>query len=354
MIRWIKHPNVGTLIALSFSSAILFYLHYLYASAVLFLFIALFSLRFYNRKVPSSHIIVAIAITCLLCLPAIPQLLSIAEKSKYYQFAPEPEIGAIVNVLLKPEIFIYSTAFLITWGIFKIIGGIKGSKNPFTLIFNRPLRNVLPCILMIIFPVAFFILTWWISGVSNLVYRYFFWNIPGKVMIAGFLVSTLNQKSARLLFLSLCVVLSIMIPYNLKENWRDAVAEIRNTADSSTILIYSGLIESQNIIWLDGEKSKYFTTPVRYYWPDNRNQLVPIPIYLESDEQKEYFGRILSNHTNQGGDIYIIARTIGIKNKTSTEILREKMVHNGFKEIKYKKYEGVSLSKWRPIKDNGL
>jgi uncharacterized membrane protein len=354
LIKWIKDQNVGTLVVLSFSSAILFYLHYLYVSAILYLFIVLLSSKLYKNKLPVLRIMITIGLTCLVFLPAVPHLLSLASKAKFYQFAPKPDIREIVTALLIPEILIYSACFLLTYLFFRIIGKFQIYKNG-TLNLNMMPRNALaPIFIMIIFPVAFFLLTWWVSGVSNFVNRYFFWNLPGKALLAGVLFSILNKGGAKFVFLILCVFLSVMTVKESKENWRDAVAEIRNTAGHSSILIYSGLIESQNISWHEKEKYEYFTTPVRYYWPTIQNQVIPLPIYFRSKEQEEYLTQILSNLRIQDEEFYIISRVIGIYNKSSTELLNEKLVHGGFEELKSQNYGWVRLSKWRPIINRSL
>jgi len=226
-----------------------------------------------------------------LSLPALSQLISLANRRAELSFALSPKLIDLVNGIISTPVALY---ILVGVGI-----GILNRAN-----FDRsrfsPTQWRVALIWIASGPIIFFLVSLLGSG-SLWVDRYWLWQVPGVALFAGMILDSLKLGTGRKIAM-ICVVALMMFRESgrqwVTEGWREAVQTINQEASGSPLLVYTGLIESEKIDNFANEKTRaYLLSPLQTY-PIVNHTAQPIPSasnldYIEKNAIKDLKSSIL-------------------------------------------------------------
>jgi hypothetical protein len=134
---------------------------------------------------------------------------------------------------------------------------------------------------------------------------------PGTALLIAWAIRTMRSARTRMVIITGAAVwLGLSTPYpETSSGWRAAAAAVRSVrGDSETpVLVYSELIESRQIEWLeDKEKSSYLLAPVAFY--PIGGAAIPLPWSVEGDAAT-YLEGIAKTRLEQHGRFVLVAAT---------------------------------------------
>jgi hypothetical protein len=149
---------------------------------------------------------------------------------------------------------------------------------------ENPFRDRLGAVLLsswMLLPPIFFYVTSVLGGPQIFVERLFGWNAPALALALAALLLTIAPVENRLLAVAAAALLLLVREEGRVwrgEDWRRvaAVSTAVERAEPMPILAFTGLIESEDMRWLERTANKpYLSAPFEYYPTDAKPLLIP-------------------------------------------------------------------------------
>lgn len=340
--RWISKPNNINLAGISLSIVAIFYLHYLLLPAVSLYFLLVAIGKNDKPSLPLKPLIVCIALTIALCLPALPHLLLLSSKTNLYQFAPKPTFLALVRAILCPELVLSLSIGAILILASRSPSGTSRCKYDLLQIARND-HFGLVLLFWTTAPAIILYCSWLAFGVNNFLDRYQIWQKPGLALVAALIAQALPKAWLRLLYCLSLVIFCNLGQRDWEEDWRGSSIFV-SESQHCHVLLYSGLIESKSISWLNDHQT-YFTTPYRYYDSRGTNEITPLPIFVSNNQQRTYTEHVIRDALNKSTHVCLIARDIGVDGIRSIDMF-QKHLSDGGHLLREKLFQGVILQIW--------
>jgi len=274
-LGWIESKSRHEFAAALTFAALAFYFHYLFGAVIAFE--ALIFLLARSKRPSLSSILIFLAAGSIFFIPGLLQLLSLSTKGSLYNLSAANPSTLIISwpqpnllVLLASAL---AAAVLIKRASFSILG--------------LPAKFYLCAILLwAIFPPLFLLALSALVKSELTLERYYLWYAPGFCLALSLgieLISSLEARRFGVLFLAMmCLIAECERSWKI-EDWRGAIAAVReqyanrSVAPNTPLLFSSGLVESQNIAWLEEPQNfDYLAAPFSYYSLPTKPLLLPI------------------------------------------------------------------------------
>ncbi|MCB0352394.1 MAG: glycosyltransferase family 39 protein [Bdellovibrionales bacterium] len=328
---WNRPLFIGSLVA----AVAAFYTHYMYWPLVLF-----------HLVLPKERGLVKrrlwfVLAYILAILPAVPFLLELKERSALLGLGGTPSWIELVLSLLQPGILLLVFLSLALHdGVLR--RGLRTEKRPI------PLKE---CALLFILPtVALFCLSYLLQTQTLFKEHYLFWRLPFLLLIFSFL---LRKRSVLATYL-LVFFLFAAEPYRAtpNENWRALVGSLSSEVDvngssAPKVLLYSGLLESQNVELLETSEPyrEYLSAPLRAYGYEG--DVVPLPLNPLDQSAEPYLKDIARNISTPDSRVTVAGSNgilvAGVKANQFVEMALRQV---GLFKLKEETFEGSWLQEY--------
>ncbi len=286
LYRLLQKPDWTKTLLYASSLALMFYGHYLFLLIILPHAILLTTKGSPLSSELRMKILFGGLLFLLLAAPGGVHLLDIHSRSGTYFFSKLPNLIDLLKALFPPRLtFALLTAFL------AVICFVPCTVNK----PSKDLSSGLPfvCCLWLTAPILFFCYSH-LSGNSLYFERYYSWSIIGYSLLWGIALQSISAEKARGAIVVLFCLLLAFIPRQwILEDWKGAIEavnkELKEVPDAP-ILLYTGLIELEQIDWLtDHKKAPYLSAPLAVYPLSHESTLIPSS--FEGAKHKAYFNR---------------------------------------------------------------
>ncbi len=278
LVRWLDEQNTGRAVVYAATFAATVLLHYLFLLALVSHATYLLHWKRAGRRLEPRNLAIVVGFGVLFLLPGLPAFLRIlGERSSLSNPYPS-EPHDIFNFVLPPDLVqLLAVAFLIA-------ALVVGTRLR-TAGYRAGMLTLLVAWVAIPAVTLYEISTR--TATYVLVPRYFLMVTPALALLVAAGVRQLRATGAQIVVMGLVAILafrSFATTTHTLEDWRAAAATERSiVTDASTpVLLFSGLIEANQISWLsDPEKASYLNAPAAMYPMNGR--LIPTPFRLEGD-----------------------------------------------------------------------
>ena len=173
--------------------------------------------------------------------------------------------------------------------------------------------------------------------------HYLFYTEPAAALIMGAVVGRMTPESgyrAALAFFTLFLLIAEPFRPIVTEDWRAAVAHMKGRRDADTpILLYSGLIESSDISFLENESHyEYLSAPLRYYYPLVEPCVVLLPYSPYGAKSEAYWARSIESQIAQKEHVIALGSdSISFAGTPVSSIYADRLLESGF-ALKHKQF----------------
>ena len=300
LLRWGDGQRLRDGIACAFAAAIAIYMHYLFALMIVAQFAYLIPRGATAR--PSRARVLALVAGMLVLISPLTTVLVSLWRDRRGVSVPAPDAwGTLVRAIAPPVLLagiflgLSFTALFERWQLRRETADRRALSFAFSLF-------LFPSIALYVFSRT--------SGATLFADRYFLLTIPGLALLVGWGLSRIDSRRAQRIALLAVFVLSA-ISYaktsHTPEGWREAT-EAANRASgtqSIPILVHAGLIESNQISWLnDPAKVNYLDAPLTYY--PVKGTVITLP-YATAPGSIDYLKRIVDGDLLRSRRFVLIA-----------------------------------------------
>jgi hypothetical protein len=264
LLRWLRSGRLRDGVWWAVCAAAACHFHQLFAIAVPLEGVVVLWRVFKGGAVTWRQFVLCALGLAILLLPAIPQALVMRRMGRLLSFAAQPT--AITLVMPLAPIGLLFAAALVAAAAW------AAGKSPG---WARPNSGVeaawLGAVLLIVPAAGFFALSR-LTEIRLFESRYLLPAAPGFVLFWGWLLRCVQPAGVRRISLVASLAISVLLTAGLspavdyrREDWRSAV---RSLPDSGAMLVYSGLVETRHLNWLQApERWGYLAAPVDVYRP---------------------------------------------------------------------------------------
>lgn len=258
-----------------------FYSHYLFALVGVVQLAILWSRRGGVRWMP---LLLGWGVLCLACSPGLYHILLWMRKSETITFNFVPTFLQLLQGVTPRHVAIYFTLSIILGCIWTKVRWIPGRIQDLGWVV----------VAMVCAPLGLYILSI-ATGGTLFVDRYYLWRAVGVALFVGIVFSKIDPRRARgaalVGWLFFAIFLEGLRQWQIEE-WRQSAQFVRQHDRDVPILLYSGLIESEQVDWEGNiEREEYITSPFRAYPAPHR--VIPIPSNLDTPLGKRYYDGVL-------------------------------------------------------------
>lgn len=321
-------------------SVLCIYTHYLFCPLIILSYLFLLRSRSESRSIISKDL-------CLLfitCLPLLPQMLYVFSRRVSISYLPFPDLKEIIISIISLELII-----------------ITGTSVLFSAIIGRYLprwgKTIVPKDILIliffwsVFPVFSIILISYITKSSIFLNRYFVPATGGlSILICIFIYNCSDSLKSFFKAIIFFLFFSILSnPISIKgENWRSAVEFLNNKLNitKSDILLWSGLVESNQITWLlNKNNSSYLKSPIALY--PVKSSIYLLPWSLLPEENQNYLENLINQmRVYNSSQIYFLSR-YRLEDIEEPSRLKEFMLKKGFKYNQLATFHDVTVGEFK-------
>ena len=278
------------------------YTHYLLSPFVIMLYAYLFIAVPERRRS-----IVFDAFLALLCaLPLLPQLRYIIGRRMAINYIPPPSLMRVAEQVFLP--------LKLLFGIISILGAsMLCGEIPRRSAFGLPSRYFWLVLGLLIVPILLLASLSIASGASVFLDRFLvFRNACYAILVMWAILYTCKKinvaKIASIIFIVLCLLEARVLMQS--EDWRTATAVVNNAnlESRSSVLLWSGLIETNTVSWLrDETRKEYLASPLLLYKVNGEVSLLPWSVELP--ENRRYVDELVTALAAGGQkEIFFLAR----------------------------------------------
>ena len=275
----------------------------------------------------------------ILLMPAIPQALVMRNLGRLLSFAAQPAASALVLELMPVGLlFVAALVGVAEWA---------AGRSP---AWARPKSGaeaaLLGAVLLIVPTLGFFTLSR-LTEIRLFESRYLLPAAPGFVVLWGWLLRGIQPAGMRRMSLVATVVMSVLLTAGFspavdyrREDWRSAV---HSMPDSGAALVYSGLVETRHLDWLQApQRWSYLAAPVAVYRPGiSPRGTFLIPFDFDSSGTA-YVERLATGPLRGRDTITVIARR-SFSGPAWVSWLSRFLAGAGFKETRGSVYGAVEV-----------
>lgn len=295
------------------TTVLAYYAHYLFA-AILIVHIGVWLL--YGAKARKCFVFALILIT-LSFIPSFVQLHALLSRRVELTFAAVPSLLAFAQSIFVPYIVVILGLGLVLIRIFTPLSFDTSSCPKKSII--------LALFYFLTAPLIFYFASLIDSGFSLFVQRYFLWYSGGLAMLYAAACLCFKEKRRTSLLLPAIMLLLLLREGDRKwqiEDWHGAVQEGNEIAfkeDLTTMLLYSGLIESKDsYATKDSSVLEYLSAPLQYY--RTKTTVFPLPPIFEIGKSNENFMDWLSEKIKNEEKVLLICNKQNIFRKHSSVV----------------------------------
>lgn len=301
LLRWIKSHKALNAYIWAACSAIAVHLQIMFAVpfGIELVFLLVFGLR---KRSLNSWVLFGPATTAVaLMAPAIPQaLMEFRERSLLEIPLMPPGISDLLRAAV-PVVFV-------PIAILAVVLALKGISNR-KWVWNEALLLGLGLMLI---PFGLFALAQ-VGAVSVFVPRYLLPATPGLIIVCGLILWSVKARWVRGLPLAASVLLAAVIaarsgpiPHYQQEDWRAAASAVKA---AEPLIVYSGLVETRRLDWLDApQRWPFLIAPALAYRPDLSPKTGIVLPFNFGAEEKADVKRRLGTRLQGQKSVAIIAR----------------------------------------------
>lgn len=263
LLAWIRSARWKHGLLWILSAAAATHLHYLFGIAIpVAVVFTLWCIARRRTRISPAHLAFCCAAGVALLLPALPQLRVYAGQRSLLSFLDRPSAGHLLVALLPVYI-------LIALALAAILELLTGKLPRWSAPSSGRDAATLALLLLAIPTVSYFAISRFTST-QLFSARYLLPTAPGLAILWGWLISGIRSVNLRRFSLILVLAVSTflvggtaLMPDYTAEDWRGAVHAL---PESGPLLVYSGLVETRHLAWLQvPERWAYFTAPVSAY-----------------------------------------------------------------------------------------
>jgi mannosyltransferase len=307
LVRWLDGGDWRDAAVFVALASTLWYIHLFYWP--FYLIYALYAgFRLFRRDTPvrPAALAVAAAIVAAALSPVALTALRIAREAQAHAFNPLPTLRNLFYLLHAQVILLCAAA---AWAVRRLVRGPKVSPGAAVLILSWWLA----C------PVALFAYSR-LTGNGVLITRYVSPMLPGMALAVTFAAAFCLRNSwwRPAAFATGAVALAFLgqwhslLPSHEGDNWRDAAAMVRRSADAGTaVLCPSPFIEAQWPVWTPDYKLPGFLySHLNYYALAGRVRLLP---FQPSPESERYTEGLLGSELAPSGKFILYGSTWAVR-----------------------------------------
>jgi hypothetical protein len=347
LLRWLRSGRLSEGLLWAACAAGAGHLHHLFVIA--YPVEVAFSLWriFKGSKAKYWQLVLCCVINAVLLLPAIPQASVMFSQRNLLSYARQPDFLNLLQAL-TPSYLIFAVALVAA------LGWASGDRP----CWMRPKAGreaaALGALVLCVPCSAFFAVSW-LTETRLFESRYLLLTTPGFVLLWGWLLRGVEPASVRRI--SLIATLAIMairiggisvVPSYPGEDWRSAV---RSMPNSGGVLVYSGLVESRRIDWLQSaERRGYLAAPLIVYRPDiSPSESFVLP-FNHGDSEQAYVEGLLAGPLRERERITVVVRA-AFSGPVWLSWLSQRLTSTGFRRMREEEFSAVQVAVF--VRDGG-
>ena len=308
---WVDTRKKKGIILFVCSLVLSFYAHYLFILSALLPLLWFLIVLEKERRSYKSLLFITLS-TILLALPGLFQMWALHLRRESLFFSPSPTFARLMSALFPFGIIVSVFAGALLTRIFQPnLHFIRVSSFEIRRIFVLSLTFVVP-------PLLYF--TYSMFGTGSLFNeRYFLWSfVPFSIIIAWCVDMVAPQKVQFLLLLVICIFLTYAESARTwhLEQWREAAVLVRSKV--VPVLLSTGLVESSDLEWLEGEEtSRYLQAPFAPY--PLATQPLLVPARAPGEAEKEYVRQTVRKALSSGEAFFVYLAPLSSSAKSAIE-----------------------------------
>lgn len=342
LLRWFRGGGTrGSAFLWALCAAIAACFHYLFLlpfliESVLFLFICTTG----RRRNPDQIVICGLTAAVLL-IPLLPQFLVFVRQRQLLSSVPPPTWFALATALV-PFSLLLATAVA---GLAQWAAGQRLLWSPPKKKYYVPAAGAI----LLLVPVAAFFLVSRLTSVRLFTPNYLLISAPAGILLWGWFIQSVGpfpiRQIAILLSLSIntvCMGVETVVPRYRTDDWRSAVRAIPS---SGRLLVYSSLVETRRLDWLQKpDRIGYFTAPLSVYRDISGREMSIVPFEFDA-ASRGYMSTTVSGLILRQEPITLVARLSAPgAGRYWVEWLCEQLRNAGFRRIQELEFGEISVS----------
>jgi mannosyltransferase len=306
VVRWLDTGHLGSLTIYVLLAALVVYAHYLFGLALVPQWVyAVVRIREGSTPVNLKRLLAVVGAIILATLPLLAQLLSLWGRRASLGLAEDASVELLAQLLVPPAVV----------GAV-VLGGVLAASSGKIMFRLKPLERPTLVLLFVwlLFPLGALFIEAIVLPVRFLSLRYTLAAAPAAVLIAAWVMESVDPDAARRIVAAVFAILAVLaLGGRLKadEDWRGAAAAVQRIADARTIVLaHPAFIESAQLDWFnDPERRSELLSPISYYPVPGRVVLLP---YEFNDSTEKYLSDVLRNDIGGADRLVLLTRFPGI------------------------------------------
>ena len=310
LLRWSRSGRIrhGILCVLCTAAAVYFHIVFVIAVPIVLAVVLWCALR--QNYVSVRHVLIWVAVTIVLLLPALVEALAVARDSTMLSWAAKPTLLPLL-ISLCPAYALAGALLMLA------LSYAEGSRAVWE---KSPTSSPVALLgSLLISPVLLFFLLGTFTAVNPFAERYLLPTAPGLVLLGGWLLSGIKSSFTRRTGLALGLLIAgvllgqpsprfSVIPNYHGEDWREAAKVARN---ADVVIVYPGAVETRHTAWLrDPVKWRYLIAPVLTYDPELRfDNAFVLPLDF-GQEETGYVRQTLDSAVPRSPGVAIVTRNL--------------------------------------------
>jgi hypothetical protein len=257
-----------------------------------------------NAAVKMRQLLICCLIGLALSTLAIPQVLFLSQQAKILAWTPQAGFFDLLKSIV-PKFVLPPVAFLVLVEWLAV-------ERPRWIRTQSYDAAALGALLLLLPTVGIFVLSHF-TRIHVFYPRYLLPSAPGLILFWGWLLHRLDLPSVRQMALTVGLAASILLtggpslaPDYHQEDWRSAV---KSLPERGTTLVYSGLVESQNLNWLeDPVLWGFLIAPVRAYRPDLQSSDSFVIPFIFDQAGRDYMDLLIGSRIPARNTVSVVTR----------------------------------------------
>jgi Dolichyl-phosphate-mannose-protein mannosyltransferase len=294
--------------------------------------------------VKMRQLIICCLIGLALSTLAIPQVLFLSRQVKILAWTPQAGFFDLLKSIVPK--------FVLPLVVLLVLVDWLGGERPRWIRTKSYDAAALGALVLLVPTVGIFVLSH-LTRIHVFYPRYLLPSAPGLVLFWGWLLHRLDLRSVRQIALTVGLAASMLVtggpslvPDYHQENWRSAV---KSLPESGATLVYSGLVESQNLNWLeDPVLWGFLIAPVRAYRPNLQSSDSFVIPFIFDQARQDYMATLLGSRIPARNTITVVTRQTFVGPRWVPWI-SERLRAAGYRRVRNSAYGLVQVDVFQPI-----